>query len=157
MAAQLKTLIPQFKDKYHLLGCLAQVINLTTSSGMEVFYENLATITPSPPNTLVNLLDEPDIENPSGALTKIDSTKLFKNSSERSRDWSLMTSTTRSIIKPLCLITYVAKQWNSKFYQLEHFVNLKTVVCFKFNKTHSSTSTDFPNRSGTLLNIWWSF
>lgn len=49
----------------------------------------------------------------------------------RSRNWSVMASTTRGVMKPLFLITDVSTQCNSKFYQRSFFLQLRLVVQFK--------------------------
>lgn len=132
MALQLQRLIPQFFADEHLLGCLAHVINLSARAGLNVFSKHLGPHASSVPVSLTGLVEEPEVEDLSSTLSKIDAlTKLVKKSPERARDWSVMASTTRGIMKPLTLITDVATRWNSKYYQLERFVLLKPVVKFK--------------------------
>lgn len=42
-----------------------------------------------------------------------------------------MASSTRGIMKPLALITDFSTRWNSQYYQIAQFVQLKSVVFFK--------------------------
>lgn len=132
MAAQVEKFIEHFFAHEHLIGCLAHVINLSARSGLDVFSKHLGSPDASLPRSLASLVDEPQVEDLSSTLSKIDHlTKLVKKSPERSQDWSIMASTTHGIMKPLMLITDVSTRWNSKYYQLERFVHLKPVIRFK--------------------------
>ena len=104
MGVQLEEPIPHFNSSQHLIGCLAHVINLSACAGLDFFAKHLSSQLLLLPIIISSLVVETELDNTCGALLKIDAlTKLIKKSSERSRDCTVMASTTCGIMKPLCI------------------------------------------------------